>query len=247
MRLVCFAVILGYEYTREQWFMEPNTTTEPATQEPGVEPTTQPEEQPGAAVTTPEPEPTPTTEPEEPTEEGPAPADNPAPDEDLTAWAANKGIDLNTPEGQAKALKSMREAEKKLHDSTAQASSLRKQIEQSPATNDDQRVQRLETLYAVSQWKADKQLTPDQDAKMGEYLSADPIKTEMVKQGLLSLDEVYVLSGASQVNPAAIKQQGGQEALEKLANKQRATAPTGSAMTHDVPKEDPIAAELARD
>ncbi len=224
--------------------MDPETTTEPATQEPGVEPTTQPEEQPGAAVTTPEPEPTPTTEPEEPTDPaGPAPADNP--DDDIAAWAASKGIDLSTPEGQAKALKSMREADKKMHEATGQASSLRKQIEESPATDEGQRMQRLETLYLTTQWMTDNQITPEQNTKMGEYLAADPIKTEMVKQGLLSLDEVFVLSGASQQNPAAIKQQGGQEALERLANKQRATAPQGSAMTHEVPKDDPIAAALA--
>lgn len=221
--------------------MEPETTTEPATQDPGVV-TTQPEEQPATAEQTPEPEPTLTTEPEQPAEE-PVSTDNS--DDDVTAWAANKGIDLSTPEGQAKALKSMRESEKLMHQKAAAESELRKQIEQSPAGTDDERVQRLETLYSVTQWKADKQITSEQDVKMGEYLNANPLRKSMVMQGLLSLDDIYTLSGANATNPSVIKRQGGQEALEKLASKQRVTAPTGGATTHDTPKDDPIAAALA--
>lgn len=229
--------------------MDPNTTTEPATQEPGVEPTTQPEEQPGAAVTTPEPEPTPTTDPIEPTDPaGPAPADNP--DDDMAAWAASKGIDLSTPEGQAKALKSMREADKKMHEATTAASNLQKQIEQSPAASNDERVQRLETAYAVNNWKQEKGITPEQDAQMGQYLIDNPIKAKQLMNDLLSFDDIFTLSGAAKVgqsDPSDIKRQGGQEALEKLATKQRAAAPQGSASTHSTPTDDPIAAELAKD
>lgn len=217
------------------------TTTDAATQDPGVE-TTQPEEQPAEAVTTADSEPTLTTEPDNATDE-PASADNS--DDDVTAWAANKGIDLSTPEGQAKALKSMRESEKMMHQKAASESELRKQIEQIPVGTDDERVQRLETLYSVTQWKSDKQITPEQDVKMGEYLNTNPLKKNMVMQGLLSLDEVYTLSGANATNPSVIKRQGGQEALERLASKQRVTAPQGGATTHDTPKDDPIAAALA--
>lgn len=220
------------------------TTTDAATQDnQGVDTTTQPVEQPAEAVQTADGEPTTTTEPGD-SDDVAASADD-ASDDDLTAWATNKGIDLSTPEGQAKALKSMREAEKKMHETAAKASELKKQFEETPVTTDDERVQRLETLYNVTTWKTENNITPEQDLKMGQYLTDNPVKRDMVLQGLLTFDEVLSLSGASKVDPTQLKREGGKEALETLANKQRATSPTGNASTAVKQKVDPITAALA--
>jgi hypothetical protein len=224
-----------------------NPQPEAATQEPGVV-TTQPDEQIAEAVTTPE-EPQSTT----PTTEEPAPADNSA-EEDHAAWLASKGIDLSTPEGQAKAAKSWREAEKAMTQKSQAASELAKKLQANPVSvNTDnplvqelaQEVVSMKRQQNVAQFASSVNLTSDQEAKMAEYLTANPNKIELVNAGYMTLNEVYQLSGANSSDPGTIKKQGGQEALEKLANKQRATAPVGNATTQATPPVDPIAAALA--
>lgn len=223
------------------------TTTEATTQEQAPD-AVQPEEQQAEAVQTPD------SEPQQPTtpagDEPEAPAAEPekaelASDEDLTDYWSKKGIDISTPEGQLAAAKSYREAEKAMHDKAQKASELEKQIQGQPATNDDERVQRLELLYNANTWKQSNNITPEQDDAMGSYLTKNPDKLALVKHGLLSFDDVLAMSGGSQVDTVALKKQGGQEALETLANKQRTTAPKGGASTPTTPKVDPIAAGLS--
>lgn len=232
--------------------MDP-TTTEPATQEPGVTPT-QPEEQPATAVTTPVTEPTPTT-PSEPAEE-PAPAENSQESEDPTAFWAKKGIDITTPEGLAKATQSYSEAEKRMHQTTQRSSELEKQLTQSPyeqVSNDPTAQKALETAAAVQmelqveRWKSTNSVTPEQDVAMGEYLKNNEDKAYMLKNGYLSLDDIGAMSGAFKQDTEALKSVGKKEALESLANKQRATAPKGSASVATSADEDPILAALQSD
>lgn len=229
------------------------STTDAATQDEQAQETAQPDTQTQAeADLTADSEPTPTTEPEsEPTEE-PAPADNSS--DDLNDWAAKKGIDLSTPEGQAKALKSMREAEKAMHDKAKQASELQKQLQSQPVeevSNDPlvqnlaQEVVQMKRAQAVNDFIREVNLTPEQEQTMATYLTDNPAKAQLVNAGYMTLPEVYQLSGAAGITQAKLKQEGGKEALEKLANKQLATRPQGNATTHDTPKEDPIAAALA--
>ncbi|MFE7720101.1 hypothetical protein ACFU44_13790 [Nocardia rhizosphaerihabitans] len=228
--------------------MDPKTTTEPATQDPGVT-VTQPEEQPATAVTTPEPEPTTT-----PTEE-PAPAENPS-EEDHAAWLASKGIDLSTPEGQAKAAKSWREAEKAMTQKSQAASELAKQLQQTPVAveSDNPLVQQLaeeviqmKRQQNIATFAASVNLTTDQELKMAQYMVENPDTAKLVNAGYMTLDQVYKLSDANTSDPTVIKQQGGKEALEKLANKQRATAPVGNATIPQPPTVDPILAVLTSD
>ncbi|MCA1565829.1 MAG: hypothetical protein LC803_09365 [Acidobacteria bacterium] len=208
--------------------MEDKSTTEATTQEQAPE-AVQPEEQHAEAVTTADSEPQQQTQSEEQPEE---PAEPAAPsDEDLTDYWAKKGIDISTPEGQLAAAKSYREAEKTMHDKAQKASELEKKIQAEPATNDDERVQRLELLYNANTWKQANNITPEQDDAMGTYLTSNPDKLALVKYGLLTFDDVLHMSGAAKVDTEALKKQGGQEALQTLANKQRATAPQGNSAT----------------
>jgi hypothetical protein len=204
------------------------STTDAATQDPGVTEVTQPEEQPAEAETTP------TSEPKQPDE--PAEGDEPDQasdnsDDDSDYWT-KKGIDISTPEGQAAAAKSYREAEQALSRKAQEASQLKKSIGDIPTTDGDERMRKLELTVAASEWKASKGLTTEQDSKMGEYLQANPQKLDLLKYGLVTLDDLYVMSGANSIgqpDPAALKSQGSKEALQTLANKQRATAPKGGA------------------
>jgi hypothetical protein len=207
------------------------TTTDAASQDTGVEETTQPDETQAEAVTTADSEPT-QPEQEETVEDEPAEADTPDDDEDLSDYWAKKGIDISTPEGQAKAAKSYREAEKAMHSKSQEASNLKKSLGDQPATNEDERIRKLELGLAVNDWKSEKGITKAQDDAMGEYLVSNPQKNMALQYGILTLDDIYAMSGAykvGQADPATIKSQGKTEALRQLANKQQAVSPKGSA------------------
>ena len=216
------------------------TTTDAATQDPGVVPTTQPEEQPAEAVLATPSEPTPT---DPPTEE-PAVADNSDVDEDPSAYWSKKGIDITTPEGQAQAAKSYREAEKAMHEKGQRASELERQIStQATVDPDASEAQRalaiatqLQNKAVIETWKVQNNISAEEDKAMGAYAKANPQTAELLTSGLLTLDEFRAIAvPAKPVDTTAIKKQGGQEALESLANKQRATAVAGNAVNSAPP------------
>ncbi|WP_146084398.1 hypothetical protein [Rathayibacter sp. AY1C1] len=230
---------------------EPITLATP--QEPGA-PEAQPVEQPAAADTTPvEPTPNDTDEPEAPEPDEPADEpEAPADDFDYKAWLDKKGIDPSTPEGQEAIAKSWREIEKKMHSSTQQASELAKQVNTTAAVDPDATEAQkayaiaiqLQNAATINQWKVEANVTAEEDTAMGKYAEANPETAALLNEGRLTLDQFRALAvPAKPVDTGAIKRQGGQEALETLANKQRATSPTGSAATAATPpKEDPFLA-----
>lgn len=164
-------------------------------------------------------------------------------DDPVSFWA-KKGIDISTPEGQAKAAKSYAEAEKAMHNKAQQASELSKQINQQPLSVDTdnelvrqalEKSSQLETTMAVQSWKASNNITPEQDAALGQYVQTNPDKAFLLKNGYLTLDDIYKMSGVGAVDPTEAKKQGGQEALQNLANKQRASAVQGNAVNSNPP------------
>lgn len=197
----------------------------------------------------------PTEPPVTPTSDEPAPedpADNS--DEDASSYWSKLGIDISTPEGQAQAAKSYRESVKKMHEATQQASELERSVNGQPlaeATTDPavqealERSARVETALTVERWKASKGITPEQDKALGQYLVDNPQKAWLVKNGHLNLDDVYAMSGVGAKDPAVLKKEGGREALESLANKQRTTVPSGNAASQAAPAaKDPLLAVL---
>lgn len=211
---------------------ETTTPEAPVTEAPVETPVEPIEQQPEEAVTT-TTEPTPT----DPPTEGPAPADNPEED-DLSDYWSKKGIDISTPEGQAKAAKSYREAEQAMHRKNQEASELSKQLTDQPVhvDSDDPLVQQLankvvtlERSQNVAKFVDNVKLTSAQEQVMSEYLTQNPQKVQMVNAGLMSLEDVYTLSGAGKEDPTSLKQAGRAEAIQELADKQRATAASGSA------------------
>jgi hypothetical protein len=221
------------------------STIDAATQDPGVVPTTQPEEQPAETVQTASESPETTTEStdQETVEETTTSED----DFDYDAWLKKKGIDPSTPEGRVQVAKSWREMEKKMHSTTQTASELEKQIStQATVDPDASEAQRalaiatqLQNKAVIETWKAQNNISHEEDKAMGAYAKANPKTAELLTSGLLTLDEFRAIAvPAKPVDTTAIKKQGGQEALEKLANKQRATQPIGGAATPSSPTSD---------
>lgn len=209
---------------------ETTTVVDVPAEDTGVEETQPVEQEVEEAVET-------ETTTEESTEEEPEITDTSS-EEDLSEWATKKGIDLSTPEGQQKALKSMREAEKSFHSKSQEASDLAKQIGKVPefteeTTQAEQALaiaNSLQNQQIVSNWVAQAKVPAEDIRAMQEYGAKDPRTQALVENGLLTLDQYRAIAVASNpIDTEAIKKQGGQEALQSLANKQRATAVKPSA------------------
>jgi hypothetical protein len=214
------------------------TTTTATTQDTGVDNTTQPEEQQTAAVTT-EQDTNNTEQGESTTESDTSSTTITETDEDdLSDYWSKKGIDISTPEGQLKAAKSYREAEKAMHSKSQKASELAKQLDKPVQVDTDnplleslaQRFVAMERTQNIEKFVGQVNLTTEQENKMATYLIDNPEKADLVNQGYLSLQDLYTISGAKEpVDTSKIKKQGAQEALETLRNKQATTVPRGNA------------------
>jgi hypothetical protein len=187
----------------------------------------------GMAVTQPEP-----TEPAEAENAPETPIETPQEEpskDDNSEWLKSKGIeDLSTPEGQAKLVKSAREAEKLMHEKTQRASELEKSVttgfDEDVAKDvttgaleaDDPRIaiRKLEIKQNVRDFFDDNPEAKPYEAKMIEIVAKKP----WLKDDLESL-----YANALKDNVSSLKSEGGKEALETLAAKQSATAPRGSA------------------
>lgn len=224
--------------------MEEQTTTEVTAQAEGVEEALPTQEQQAEAVESQE------QQPSNPQEDGPAEkADYP---QDWRAWLEKKGIDPSNPEEAiAKVAENARRTEQESHKRFQEASEIKKQLESqkpSQVSQDPLTQQLYEEVVAmkrnnsVNDFKRSKNITADQESKMVEYLSSNPQKVEMVNAGYMTLDEVYMLSGAGALDATKLKSEGGKEALEQLALKQQTTAPNGHARTPyaQAAKDDPF-------
>ena len=159
--------------------------------------------------------------------------------EDPADYWAKKGIDISTPEGLAKATKSYQEAQKSMTQKAQQASELAKRINEQPleVDTDNELVRQaleksnaLETTLAVKEWKEAKNITPEQDLALGKYVTENPNKAYLLRNGMLTLDDIYNMSGVGAVDTSEARKQGGVEALQNLSSRQRANAVTGNAV-----------------
>lgn len=231
--------------------MDP-TTTPAADQDEqalGTQPA-QPDEQPAEAVTPPSEQPPTEPEPSEP--EVPDNSDEEPEQEEYTPeWLKSKGIDPEDPKAFEKVAKMAFNSEKRMTRSRQQASELQNQMAAQPleTRSEDPMVQEAlsraaaaETTVMVSEWKARNGITAEQDERIGEYIKANPDKGFLLKNGYLSLDDVFAMSGVGKQDTAALEAKGGQKALETLANKQRASAVSGRAASPSpaTPEVDPI-------
>lgn len=160
---------------------------------------------------------------------------------DLKQWADKKGYDLTTEDGQARAWKSLREAEKRMHESTAKASQLEKTLTQSNPTPGDladtplveqlaAEVRNLKTQQSVNSFWTQNPEAKEFEGKMAEIVTSRPEIGQLVTAGYLSIDDLYKLARSSDSGrDAKLKEDGGREALKKVAAKQQAKAVSGAA------------------
>ncbi len=193
------------------------TTTEPVVQEAEGAQEAQPE------VEQTEPAESNVTEDSSPTESS---------DEDLSKWAESKGINLEDPESVQKLAKSYREAEKKLHETTQTKSQLEKQLVPSdgvpqftPEGNLDvySEVQNVKTQLNLQNFYMENPDARGYDERMAQIALEKP---ELGLYAKNSGDFSVLLALAKQGDE---RREGGREALEKLADKQRAAVASPAA------------------
>lgn len=203
------------------------TTTEPVVQEAEGVQETQPEvEQTDTAESN-------VTEDSSPTE--------PSESDDLSKWAESKGINLEDPESVQKLAKSYREAEKKLHETTQTKSELEKQLVPSdglPQYTQDgnldvySEVQNVKTQLNLQNFYMENPEARSYDEKMAQIAIEKP---ELGLYAKNSGDFSVLLAMAKQGDE---RREGGREALERLADKQRAAvaSPAATVPTTSRPK-----------
>ncbi len=203
------------------------TTTEPVVQEAEGVQETQPEvEQTDTAESN-------VTEDSSPTE--------PSEGDDLSKWAESKGINLEDPESVQKLAKSYREAEKKLHETTQTKSELEKQLvpsdsvpQYTPDGNLDvySEVQNVKTQLNLQNFYMENPEARGYDEKMAQIAIEKP---ELGLYAKNSGDFSVLLAMAKQGDE---RREGGREALERLADKQRAAvaSPAATVPTASQPK-----------
>lgn len=214
--------------------MEEQTTTEPVEQTTGGSIH-------GVAVDTegralPEPEGTTeeagsqTSEPvQEEKSEGTGEIDNQPSQDDLTKWAANKGIEVTT-DAERKLAEMARNSEKAMHTKASEVSQLQKAVVPEPSVNEPgydalaQEVQQMRLEQNVRNFYQDHPDAKEMDGQLAELVEKRPHLAG-------DLEALYAVAKLDNLNQQtdAIKKDGGREALENLAGKQRAAVPVASA------------------
>ena len=176
-----------------------------------------------------------TEQPEEQTEE----AAEPSEDGELEKFAAAKGLELDS-ENAKKAAKMAMNAEKLAGRQASRAGELEKATkiteEQLPEgmtsqQHDNVRMRNLELKFAVQEWKANNPEKAALESDMVKVLAENPTKLLLVQEGHLTLDDVYHIARGGNPNvESELKSQGKQEALQNLAQKQKAAVPRGNAV-----------------
>lgn len=181
---------------------------------------------------------------------------------DYEAWLQQKGVDPSTPEGKAAIAKSWRGIEQKMHETTMQASELRKSLTQpsqpaQPAQGGqaDNGMQEFIADYRrdklISGFKESHSDWKDHEQSMVKLLSeATPsgyTRSQLVNAGVMSLEDIYAMARQSAPdNTKQIQADAKNEVLQTLANTQRAGGGTSQASDPNPQgqKDDPINAAI---
>ena len=179
--------------------------------------------------------------------------------DEIEEFLAKKGIKLDDPDALRKVADMYRNVEKDYGKKSQEKAQLERQLEQlnsqqapiTPSADPMERVQALERqlaadrqLAAVKDWKAAKNLSPEVEAKMVEFLS-QPLEANGVKQtdnmgnpltkmflvqaGALSYDDVFRAVGGDSFKADAVKQELKAAVANEIAAKQNAKSPSSLA------------------
>jgi len=177
--------------------------------------------------------------------------------DEIEEFLAKKGIKLDDPDALRKVADMYRNVEKDYGKKAQEKAKLERQLEQmsaqpfNSAANPLDRIQALENqlnadrqINAVKEWKAAKNLSPEVEDKMVEYLQqplvsngvpqtdnfGNPLsKLFLLQNGVLSLDEVFNAVGGDSLKADAIKEELKTAVANEIAAKQTAKSPSALA------------------
>lgn len=170
----------------------------------------------------------------------------------IDEFLAKKGIDPSDPDAIRKIADMYRNSEKGFYNKAQEAAQLSRQLAQArvPELRPDQEalseVRSMRTEMAVEKWKTEHNLTPEDEAKMIEFIqtplydsrgqmqvnpaTGEPLtKGLLVLNGAMTLDDVYKLSGAGKVEVENLKQDLRKEVLKEMEARQAAKRPAANA------------------
>lgn len=215
-------------------------------------------------------EPTEANEAETAGEATEAPAEESEPNP-LDDFLAKKGIKSDDPEALSKVVEMYRNVERGFQQKSQENAQLNRQLEtssqelpkyQAQATdalrNELAEIRSMRTEMEVAKWKSSKNLSPEAEAKMLEYVQSPLVgpngqvvvnpqtgqpltKGSLVVSGALSLDDVYRLSGGDTAKVDALKDNLRSEIRKEMAARQSATRPRAASTDSEQfakPKED---------
>lgn len=170
----------------------------------------------------------------------------------IDEFLAKKGIDRNDPDALRKVADMYRNSEKGFYSKSQEAAQLQRQLAQQQASQAQPDQQALNEVRSMriemdtKEWKAQHNLSPEDEQKMVEYVSApltdrqgnvihDPVtgvpltKGLLVNNGAMSLDDVYRLAGCGVQKVDNLKQNLRQEVEKEMAARQAAKRPSAKA------------------
>ena len=179
--------------------------------------------------------------------------------DEIEEFLAKKGVKLDDPDALRKVADMYRNVEKDYGRKSQEKAQLERQLEQlnaqqaprTPSMDPMERVQALERqlaadrqLAAVKDWKAAKNLSPEVEAKMVDFLSqpleangvrqtdnmGNPLtKMFLVQAGALTYDDVFRAVGGDSFKADAVKQELKAAVANEIAAKQNAKSPASLA------------------
>ena len=180
--------------------------------------------------------------------------------DEIEEFLAKKGVKLDDPEALRKVAEMYRNVEKDYGKKSQEKAQLERQIEQmnaqsvqmaSASTDPMERIQALENqlnadrqLQAAKEWKAAKNLSPEVEEKMVDFLKeplisngvpqtdnqGNPLtKFFLVQAGALSFDDVFKAVGGDSLKADAIKAELKTAVANEIAAKQTAKSPASLA------------------
>lgn len=159
--------------------------------------------------------------------------------EDLSKWASAKGLEINADNpNEVKLAQMQREAERKMHETTSQASELRNAVNREIEVEAAGLVGDEAVMAEIQQLKINQQINdfysqnPDArkyDQAMAQLVNENP---QLAAGGLEALYAVAKTREMQAGGEQQLKQQGGQEALKELASKQKVAAPQANATSY---------------
>ena len=180
--------------------------------------------------------------------------------DDIEEFLAKKGIKLDDPDALRKVADMYRNVEKDYGKKSQEKAQLERQIEKlnvqrltaKQETEDPmERIQNLDRqlatdrqLQATREWKAAKNLSPEVESKMIDYLSQQIVSNGIpqidgdgkpltkffaLQKGIITLDDVYNAVGGGSIKADAIKQELKTAVANEIAAKQNAKSPASLA------------------